>query len=102
MAVTELPKISTYANGGYIPDTNKISTKFITDGSLHYYLPSTYYVSTTNVGTVIRTIKFTRTDDDGNTTIVEANVMMDGTIHVDPAAFELMMDMMGFSRADNG
>ena len=38
---------------------------------------------------------YTKTYTDGSTTI-EVNVMDDGTIHVEPGAFKLMMEKMGF------
>ena len=38
---------------------------------------------------------YTKTYTDGSTTI-EVNVMDDGTIHVEPGAFKLMMERMGF------
>ena len=40
-------------------------------------------------------IMYTKTYTDGSTTI-EVNVMDDGTIHVEPGAFKLMMEKMGF------
>ena len=40
-------------------------------------------------------IMYTKTYTDGSTTI-EVNVMDDGTIHVEPGAFKLMMERMGF------
>lgn len=50
--------------------------------------------STTTVPYIIRIEKYS----DGNTTI-DVCVMSDGTVHVDPNAFELMMEKMGFERA---
>ena len=40
-------------------------------------------------------VMYTKTYTDGSTTI-EVNVMDDGTIHVEPGAFKLMMERMGF------
>ena len=57
-------------------------------------------ISTSNTGRLYwmpkqAQIMYTKTYTDGSTTI-EVNVMDDGTIHVEPGAFKLMMERMGF------
>ena len=57
-------------------------------------------ISTSNTGSIYwmpkqAQIMYTKTYTDGSTTI-EVNVMDDGTIHVEPGAFKLMMEKMGF------
>ena len=57
-------------------------------------------ISATNTGSLYwmpnaAQVMYTKTYTDGSTTI-EVNVMDDGTIHVEPGAFKLMMERMGF------
>lgn len=57
-------------------------------------------ISTPNTGRLywmpsLAQVMYTKTYTDGSTTI-EVNVMDDGTIHVEPGAFKLMMEKMGF------
>lgn len=48
--------------------------------------------------TVTPYIVETKIYSDGETKIV-VSILSDGTIHVDPAAFELMMEKMGYAEA---
>lgn len=71
----EIGKLGDFAKGGYIP----------ANGQMWLVGTNPYTVST-------------KIYSDGETKIV-VSILSDGTIHVDPEAFELMMEKMGYAEA---
>ena len=65
--------------------TYKIGTYSFSPNTTQYALITPYIVET-------------RIYSDGESKIV-VSILSDGTIHVDPAAFELMMEKMGYAEA---
>ena len=87
-----------YAAGGFVPAGKPV----VPPGPPEYvFYPTSDTTNTikyvgSNAGTVTRSLKFTR-----NGQTIQADVLWDGTIHVDPSAFEMLMEELGFTYADN-
>lgn len=88
----EIGELSQFNQGGYVTTPNGGYVTTITNG--------TTWVVPNNVPYIVRTEHYESTDEDGNTSYTEVAVLSDGTIHVDPGAFKLLMEMAGFERVD--
>lgn len=82
-------KLSKLAEGGYITSDKANPSYTIKDGGYDYFIPAVYtpqysktYAKTAN----------------GKTETVHAVVAADGTVHVDPEAFTMMMEALGFEQ----
>ena len=96
----EIGELSQFKQGGYVTTPNGTTT-VITDSGYVTTIPNgTTWVVPNNVPYIVRTEHYESTDEDGNTSYTEVAVLSDGTIHVDPGAFKLLMEMAGFERVD--
>lgn len=91
--LNKLTEIKGFSEGGWV-EPNKYP--YIGDGPYEYYVPNTKTYIGANTSTVIRTLTYTLTDEEGRTQTVCADVLHDGTIHVDPSAFTMLMKALGY------
>ena len=82
----EHKSIGGFATGGFVPARPDGDYPFV------YTTPNT----TTFYYSPRKTVTYTFTDAEGRKTTVEAEILGDGTIHIDPEAFTIMMEALGY------